>query len=93
MEHGANLVVSLNVTLAQCKVALLLPRDPSFQCNLYSGPFTSRSSASQIADTINCRLKIFGKKTPESSEKQNLNFLGRATIYITFTLYSVLQVT
>ena len=39
--------------------------------SIYSQPSISTASAS--IDSTNHRLKIFGKKNPESSKKQNLN--------------------
>jgi len=39
--------------------------------SVYSQPSISTGSAS--IDSTNHRLKIFGKKNPESSKKQNLN--------------------
>ena len=52
----------------------------------YSWPSVSTHSASM--DSTNGRLKIFGRKIPESSKKAKLEFArALATIYIAFTFY------
>lgn len=47
----------------------------------YSGPSVSVGFTS--SDSTNVRTNIFGKKIPESTEKQNFNF----NYFVAFTLY------
>ena len=52
-------------------------------------PFISMGSSS--ADSTNCGLKIYGRKIPESFQKQNLNLLCWQLL-ITHGIYLVLGI-